>query len=439
MTVATELAAVVALALANGLFAGAEIAMLSVRKSQLVDRAEDGDRSARVALALRNQPERFLATVQVGITVIGATAAAFGGASLARRLGATLQGAGMSADRAGDLGLVAVIAFVSYLSLVLGELVPKSLALRYAERYTLLAARPLAFVAMLSRPVVWLLTKSSNVLLRVFGDETSFAESRLSPEELQQLLDEACIAGTLDRRAGDIAMRALDAVRLRVDAVKVPRTDVVGLRQAHLRSDLVDALRRAPHARYPIVQDDLDNTVGYITVREVASLLTDPASDLTLIVHPPWFVPETRAALDVLDEMQRRGTPLAMIVDELGTVTGMLTVEDLLEELVGEIRDGKRRESPLLERAADGSMIVSGRMPVHDLNRAADLDLPEGPTFTTVGGLLLSQSGRMPRAGTTMEVASARIEVLEVTPRRVVKIRITPHVRTHQTTATTLT
>jgi len=425
MTVGTEVAVVIGLALANGLFAGAEIAMLSVKKTQLLERAENGETSASLALALRDHPERFLATVQVGITIIGATAAAFGAASLAKRAAAFFHVLGLSANLSEDLGLAAVIAFVSYLSLVLGELVPKSLALRYAERYTLIAARPLTLVAAVARPIVWFLTKSSNILLRLFGDRTSFSESRLSPEELEQLLEEAVTAGTLDRRAGDIAVRALDAVGLRVGAVKVPRPDIVALRRDRLRDDLLDALRRAPHARYPVIDSDIDNAVGFITIRDVAERLSDPNNDLRDAIREPWFVPETRSSLEVLAEM-RTGVPLAFVVDELGSVTGLVTIEDLLEELVGEIRDAKRREEVLLEREPDGALLVSGRMAVHDLNRAADLGLPEGPDFTTIGGLVVTRVGRIPRKGTAIDVSGTRIEVVEATPRRVVQVKVTP-------------
>ncbi len=424
MRVGTELAIIAALALANGLFAGAEIAMLSVRKSHLLERAESGDRAARAALALRDRPERFLATVQVGITVIGATAAAFGGANLAKRASAVLQNAGLGSQLAEDLALVGVIAFVSYLSLVVGELVPKSLALRYANRFTLLTARPLAFVATIARPIVWFLTKSSNAILRLFSDQTSFSESRLAPEELQQTLEDALTAGTVDRRAGNIAVRALDAIGLRVDAVKVPRADIVALRRSELRADLIAALRRAPHARYPVVADSLDSAVGYVAVRDVAALLADPAADLASSVQPPWFVPQASSALDVLDEMQRTGTPIALLVDEHGSVEGLVTIEDLLEELVGEIRDATRREEPLVERVAANAIIVSGRMPVHDLNRALHVGLPEGPGFTTIGGLVIVRTGRIPKAGTVVEVEDVKIEIVEVTERRVGKVRI---------------
>lgn len=426
MTVGTELAVIVGLALANGLFAGAEIAMLSVRKSQLLERAEGGDSAASAALALRDRPERFLATVQIGITVIGATAAAFGGASLAGRVAAVLRGAGLGQRVAEDLALAGVIVFVSYLSLVVGELVPKSLALRHAERFTLLAARPLAMVATLARPIVWFLTKNSNLVLRVFGDETSFSESRLAPEELRQTLDEAVTAGSVDRRAGNIAMRALDAVGLSVDAVKVPRSDIVALRRSELRKELLAALRRAPHARYPVVSENVDTAVGYIAVRDAAVLLADPEGDLDKAVQPPWFVPQTRPALEVLDEMQRTGTPIALLIDEHGSVDGLVTIEDLLEEMVGEIRDATRREEPLIQHESPHAVVVSGRMPVHDVNRALGLSLPEGPGFTTMGGLTIARVGRIPRTGTVIELDDAKLEVVDVTERRVAKIRIRP-------------
>jgi putative hemolysin len=266
---------------------------------------------------------------------------------------------------------------------------------------------------------------SSNAVLFFFRDSTSFSESRLAPDELHQWLEEACTAGTLDRRAGDIAMRALDTVGLRVDAVKVPRQDVIALRSTHLRRDLLEALQRSPHARYPVIHDSLDDAAGFIPVRDAAALLVDETADLSAAVQPPWYIPETRAALDVLEEMQRNGTPAGLLVDDTGTVTGMVTIEDLLEELVGEIRDAHRRESPLLERAADGALVVSARMPVHDVNRLADLALPEGPGFTTLGGLVVARTGRLPGPGAAIVVEGVRVEVLESTPRRIVKVRIT--------------
>ena len=195
MSMWTELLVIVALPLATGLFAATEIAILSVRKTRLRELAAEGNGAARALLEMRAEPERFLATVQVGITVIGATAAAFGGATVARAFSLALEHVGVKAEAADKLGLALVISLISYLTLVLGELVPKSLALRSSEQYALLAARPLAALAWLAQPIVWFLTASSNVVLRLFRDRTTFTEARLSKEELQQLVDEAATVG----------------------------------------------------------------------------------------------------------------------------------------------------------------------------------------------------------------------------------------------------
>lgn len=426
MTVSTEIIAIVLLAVGNGLFAGAEIAMLAVRRSQLVAHADEGSRSARVALELRDNPERFLATVQIGITLIGATAAAFGGVSLARRLAERLIALGLSPSRAADLGLAAVIILVSYLSLVLGELVPKSLALMYAERFTLLAAYPLRFVASLARPLVWFLTVSSNLFLKPFGDRTTFAESRLSPDELEQLIDEAVIAKTLDARAGEIASRAFAMATLTVDAVKVPRSDAITLRRARLLADLGEALRSAPHDRYPIVDGDLDAATAYLVSREAtAALRTGDVADIK--EHPLTFVPEARRAVEVLSEMQRTGNQLVMVVDEQGVVTGLVTLEDLLEEVVGPIRgESKKLEGWVV--SSDGPVtIVRGRAPIHEINRLFDLEIEESPSWTTLAGYVVGTMGRIPTAGTKLDVEGATIEVLEATPRRIVQIAVTRH------------
>ncbi len=423
MNVATEVTAIVLLAVGNGLFAGAEIAMLSVRRGQLLERADAGSGAARVALELRANPERFLATVQIGITVIGATAAAFGGASLAKRLAERFVAMGMGAERAANLGLTLVIVLVSYLSLVLGELVPKSIGLRYADRFTLLAARPLRLLASVTRPMVWFLTASSNVVLKLFGDHTNFAEGRLSPDELEQLIEEAVIAKTLDARAGEIASRAFGLVSLTVDAVKVPRSDVLMVRREHLIDDLAQCLQRSPHDRYPVVEGDIDGANAYLVSREaVVALKTGNAADVKL--HPLPFVPESRRAVEVLSEMQRSGNRMAMVVDEQGVVTGLVTLEDLLEEVIGPIRGESKKVDGWVETTDGQRAVVRARAPIHEINRLLDLELPESSRWTTVAGYVVAQTGRIPAVGTKLDVKGATIEVIEATPRRVVQVAI---------------
>lgn len=224
-----EILIILALVLANGIFAGAEIAVIALRKSRLAQLVDEGRAGARSILALRNEPERFLATVQVGITVVGATAAAFSGASLAARLTPVLERVPAISHVAEDVALAIVIAVVSYLSLVFGELVPKSIALRASEAYALLAARPLRALAWLARPLIWFLTSSSNLVLRPLGDSTSFTESRLSPDELQQLVEEAAKVGSLDEGTSEIASRALDFGSLTAADVMIPRNRVNGI------------------------------------------------------------------------------------------------------------------------------------------------------------------------------------------------------------------
>jgi len=427
--IAFELAIIVLLTLANGFFAGAEIAMLAVRKTALSSRAEKGSRAAKIALSLRAHPERFLATVQVGITVIGATAAAFAGATLARELGVRLVRFGMGAELAEDLALAFVIGTVSTLSIILGELVPKSLALRHAVRFTMLAAPVLGAIAWLARPIVWFLTLASNLVLRPFGDHTSFGEARLSPEELQQLVEEAATEGTVHRDAGELASRALDLPSLRIDAVCVPRGDVVYVHRDRLRVDLIGALSTSPHDRYPVVEQGLDDAMGYVVVREVAALLTGTDAELLSRVRPLTFVPASHKAIDVMRDMQRTGNHLVMVVDEQGVIIGLVAMGDLLEELVGEILSEGETTDHLLQPEPGGPVLASGRVGIHEVNRALELDLPENLGVATIGGLVIATAGRIPDTGTRVELDAVTLEVVEASPRRVLTVRIHPKPR----------
>jgi putative hemolysin len=248
----SEILIILALVLVNGVFAGAEIAVVTLRKTRLEQLVQSGSRRARAVRRLRDNPERFLATVQIGITVVGATASAFGGSTLAQELAPVLRAAPWLEDAADELALAAVVALVSFLSLVLGELVPKSLALRGAERYALLVGPPLRGLSSLARPLVWLLTASSNLVLRLFGDRTNFVEARISPEEIQQIVDEATESGTVDRRAGEIASRALDFAELTALQVMLPRARVVSLPRDATAEEVRRVSLEHGHTRMPV-------------------------------------------------------------------------------------------------------------------------------------------------------------------------------------------
>jgi putative hemolysin len=427
--IVAEILIVFALVAANGVFAGAEIAVIALRKTRLAQLVEERRPGARAVKHLRDTPERFLATVQVGITVVGATAAAFGGASLAARIAPALESVPGLARYAHQLALALVIALVSFLSLVLGELVPKSLALRGAERYALLVGRPLLGLSVLARPIVWLLTAASNAVLRPFGDRTTFTETRLSAEELEQLVDEAGRAGALDAPTAEIASRALAFRDLTAGEVMVPRSRLVALPRDAAPEDLKRMLLEEGRSRMPVYDGTLDNVVGYVMAKDLAAMAWErELIVLADLIRPVHFVPESAKAVQVLRDLQRRRTQIAVVVDEHGGVAGLLTLEDLLEELVGDILGEREEPQALFQREPGGTALVRGDAPIREVNRALDLDLPEGEGYTTLAGLSVALAGAVPEEGTRLTTeGGTQLEVVEASPRVVRLVRVYPN------------
>ncbi len=408
------------------MFAGAELAVLSLRRTRLRELIDEGSNSAKAVEKLRGDPERFLATVQIGITVIGATAAAFGGASIATRLGGVLAGLGVPEQRADDVAFVAVVAFVSYLSLVLGELVPKSLALRAGERYALLIGRPLHGLSWLMRPVVWFLTATSNVVLRLFGDRTNFTEGRLSAEELQQLVAEAAKHGTLDPHAGEIASRAFEMGDLTLGELMVPRERIVALRRHSSAEEIRRVLLERGHSRMPVYEDALDNIVGYVIAKDLLGVAWEGnLIVLEDVMRPPLFLVESMRAMDALKELQKRRMQLAVVVDERGGVAGLVTVEDLVEELVGEILSESETPEERVTREGPTTALVQASAALRDVNRELGLDLDEDQDYSTVAGLCIALAGgAIPEPGTKLKAEGGLVvEVLESSPQRVRTVR----------------
>jgi putative hemolysin len=377
---------------------------------------------------LRDAPEQFLATVQIGITVIGATAAAFGGASLARHIAPALAAIPGLGHYAEPLSLGLVVAAISYLSLVLGELVPKSIALRAPERFALLLAGPLLGLAQIARPLVWLLTQSSNLLLRPFGDRTTFTEARLSVEEIEQLVDEASRAGTLDAPTAEIASRALAFRDLTAADVMVPRSRIIALPRDASQEDLKRMLLEEGHARMPVYDGTLDNLVGYVMAKDLAAMAWErQLIVLDDLLRPVHFVPEAAKAVHVLRDLQRRRTQIAAVVDEHGGIAGLLTLEDLIEELVGDIFGETEQPEALWHHEPDGAALVRGEAPIREVNRALSLDLPEGEDYTTVAGLCIALAGAVPERGAHLRAEDGtEIEIVDASPRLVRLVRLRP-------------
>jgi putative hemolysin len=401
--------------------------VVALRKSRILDLVEAGRRGARSVLALRSEPERFLATVQIGITMISATAAAFGGATIATRIEPFIAVIPPLEAHAHAIALALVIIGVSYLSIILGELVPKSLALRSSETYALLAARPLLAISWCTQPLVRLLIASSNLLLRPFGDRTTFTETRYSAEELQHLVEEAAKAGTVHPHAGEIASRAIDFADLSAADVMVLRQDVVVLPRHATAEEVRRVLLEQTHSRIPVCDGRIDNVVGYIAVKDVLAMAWE--KDLFVfedLLRKPYFVPDSKPAIDLLREMRDRHMMIAFVVDDQGGMEGIVTMEDLLEELVGEIFSEHVKHVPeLIRREPDGTALVSGAAPIRDVNRTLDLHLPEEEGWKTVAGVCLAQAGRIPVVGEKIILpANVVFEVVDATPRRVRTVRI---------------
>lgn len=421
-----EILVIVGLVLLNGVLAGAEIAVVSLRKTRLKELVAEGRGSARALQRLRHNPERFLATVQVGITVISAFAGAFGGATFSEDLEPMLAAVPGISAWAPQLSLVIVVCLISYLSIVLGELMPKSLALRSPERYALLIARPMLALAFIARPVVWFLTASSNLALKPFKDHTTFLEARLSSDELRQLVDEAAQAGSVDQKAGQIASRALDFGRLIASDVMVPRLKVIAVDRRATPEALRQALLEEGHTRLPVYDGNIDHIVGYLSMKEVLALGWE--RQLLIVedlLRPAYFVPMSLPATELLEQMRARHQPFAIVVDEQGGTAGIVTIEDLLEELVGEIFSERAKAAPEILKDPDGSARITGQVPVREINRALGFELPEDGDFTTIAGLALGLAGRIPSVGELLKTANGYLlEILDATPRRIRLIRI---------------
>lgn len=424
---ATDFLIILALMFANGLFAGAEIAVLSVRKTRLAELQKRGDKRALAVQSLREQPERFLATVQIGITLVSTAAAAFGGAAIGDALETVLQELGFG-SYSKSVAIGTVVVLISFLSVVFGELIPKSLALRYSDLYALFIGRPLLGLARLARPIVWVLTASSNLFLRLFGDSTNFAESRLSRDELQQLVEEAAVVGSVDPRASEIASRALEFGEVTVAELMVPRVRVVALAKTTPSYEARRILLEEGHSRMPVFGDSPDHLIGYVVARDVVSLTLD--SGLVVfddIIRPLAGVHETARAVDVLRDMQRKRTQMSAVLDDDGMAVGIITIEDLVEDLIGDIFSEDEEPEEIVEREASGAAVVAGWVAVRKVNRELDIALPVGRDRTTIAGLCMGLSGAIPSAGERIVVGDGSvIEILESSPRRVRKVRIWP-------------
>jgi putative hemolysin len=412
-----QLGLVFVLVLVNAAFSGTEMALVSLREGQLQQLEQRSSTGALVARLARD-PNRFLATIQIGITLAGFLASAAAAVSLAEPLEDPLSFLG-GAARA--VSIIVVTLLLAYATLVIGELAPKRVAMQRAERWALLAARQLSFMAMLTRPVVWLLSRSTDIVVRIMGGDPSVQREEVTEAEIRELVGTQASFTAKQRLIIDGAFEISERT---LDEVLRPRPDVFVLDADEPVADALQELAASGHSRAPVAHDrNLDEVVGMVHLRD---LLGPRDRTVRQVAGELAAFPETSGVLDVLHEMQVRRLQLALVVDEHGAAAGIVTVEDLLEELVGEIYDETDRDVVGVRREPDGSLLLPGRFPVHDLEDVGVHGMPEGP-YATVAGLVLDVLGRVPEApGDRVTVAGRTIEVLAVNGRAITEVRIGP-------------
>ena len=431
---AIELVVIVLLILANGFFAGSEIAVVSARKGRLQQRADEGNRGAAVALDLAENPNRFLSTVQVGITLIGTFAAAFGGASLAEEFEGFLRPVPVLGPYATTISLVLVVALISYLSLILGELVPKRLALQNAEGIASAIAPVMRLVAKIAGPVVSFLTLSTEAVLWLLR-RNKVEEAAVSEEDVIALAREGVAEGTLEAAEHQMITNVFDLTDRSVRSLMTPRTEVHAIEVDTPIDEALQAFVESGHSRLPVYKDTLDNIVGVLFAKDMLRACRQPgAVDLASLMRPPIYVPEGQRATAALAQFREKNSSIAIVVDEYGQVEGIITVGDILAEITGEMGDEYGEAAPQIVRREDGSYLADGLLPVSDLLDYIDLpeieEMAREHHFDTLAGLLLFLLGRIPAAGDDIDWQGHTFEVVDMDSNRIDKVLIREAQRT---------
>ena len=409
---------VLVIVLIGGFFAAAEMALVSLRDGQVRALARRGRRGQRAA-RLAQDPNRFLSAVQIGVTLATLLSGAFGAATLASKLESTLR-QHLSPGAASVVSVAVVTLAISFFTLVLGELAPKRIALQRAERISLVAAPLLDRLATLARPLVWLLSRSTNLVVRVLGGDPRAGRGVMTEQEIRDLL-----AGNqaLSPDERHIVGEVFDAGKRQIREVLVPRTEVEFLPAGLTLQDAAKIAVAAPYSRFPVYQESYDDVIGFVHARD----LLDPAADRTRLVgavaRPVKLLPTTKKVLSALSEMRRDHSHLAIVVDEYGGTAGIVTLEDLVEELIGDIQDEYDVAEDQPRKLVGGELEVDGLLNLDEFAEQTGVRLPEGP-YETVAGYVLASLGHVPGDGETVEVAGRKLIVTEMDGRRIARVRV---------------
>jgi len=411
----------------NGVLAMSELAIVSARKARLEAMARNGKRGARTALLLASNPGKFLSTVQIGITLIGILAGAYSGASLGEPVGQRLVGLGISPANASEVGFAIVIGLTTYLSLIIGELVPKQFALRAAEPIALVLAAPMLWLARATAPVVWLLDKTTQLVFRLFGLRPE-GENTVTVEELQLIVAEASMAGILEESERAIISGVVRLADRPVREIMTPRRDIEWIEADAAPADVLAQLAEMPHNRLPVAEASVDNIIGVIDARDVVTAL---AAGQTIhpraIMRGATVVPDQMDAMNVLGVLRNAEVPMALVYDEYGHFEGIVTRADVLKAVAGvsETDNGEEGDTALHQRE-DGSWLVSGSLSADVLAEKLGFDLDEDRDYATVAGLALAVLRHLPKVGEIFHHAGWQFEVVDMDGRKIDKLLVSP-------------
>lgn len=423
----SELAIILILLVFNGIFAMAEIALVSSRKARLQERAESGDSGAKLALRLMESPGRFLSTVQIGITLVGVLAGAFGGASLAGYVEPLVLGVPALAPYADRIAFGIVVAGITYLSLIIGELVPKNLAIRNPEVIACFMARPMDWLSRAAYPLVWVLEISTQLLMRLFGKEVQ--QSGPTRNEVEVLVREGMITGEVHREESDMVEGVFDLRELRAEEVMKPKPKVVFFEANDLSTSVAVQVAASRQSVFPVYEDTRDHIVGIISIRALyASAASGKASPMKELMSEPLFVPDNQPALSLLETLRRASLGAAVVTDEFGIVRGLVTLDDLLEEVMGDLPADTKAADGHIRQMGPDSWIVDGLMEIDMVTDAiSGLDRlveAEAESFQTLAGYIVHRLERLPLEGEVFEVGEFRFDIIDMDRQRIDKVGI---------------
>lgn len=422
-----EIFFIIVLVLANGVFALAEIAVVSARKTRLQQWANEGDIKAAKALELASQPKRFLATIQVGITLVGTLAGAYGGAQLAERLAQTMPVLPYLDHYREGIALAIVVLAVTYLQVVLGELAPKAIALAHGEKLARQVAMPMAWLSRMGGPVVAFLEGSTNVLLRITGTK-HVEDSPVTGEEIGVMVAQGTEAGVFEESQQDMVESVIEMHERRISTLMTPRPDIVWLDVNDNRDRLAALLDEHPHSRFPLCRGSLDEVVGVVKMKDLlADFLAGKEMDLLSRAQKPLTLPETVSVTKALESIRASATHLAFVINEYGSLQGIVTLKDILESIVGDLPSQDEQDNPEMVEREDGSWLMDGTTGIDDVKeqlQIARLEGEEEDAYQTLGGFIMTRLGRIPRTGDHFHSGGFRYEVVDMDGNRVDKVLV---------------